>query len=114
MKQCRRCEGFVPDESTRCPNCRSTRRWWALPLSLLGASAASVTLSACYGAPCVSRLPDGGTTNSTSACYEPSCTTRMVDGGTYGDDPYYKDICNGPKRDGGTDGGSDGGTDAGP
>lgn len=60
MNQCLRCQGFLPPSVRLCPNCRSTRAWWALPLTIVGAGIASVTLSACYGTACAGKLPDGG------------------------------------------------------
>ena len=53
MNHCRRCDGLVPQGVTECPNCRSTKKaWWAAPLAFAGAGLATLTLSACYGAPC--------------------------------------------------------------
>jgi hypothetical protein len=105
MQQCSKCQGLVPDSVESCPNCRSTRRWWAIPLSLLGASAASVTLSACYGAPCATKLPDGTFNYGNANCIAYDCTADLPDGGVKAKDPQWVALC----TDGTTDGGADGG-----
>lgn len=115
MHHCNRCHGFVPHGSTNCPNCQSTKKWWALPLAVLGASAASITLSACYGAPCVTALPDGGKDYGNSSCFAVDCETPLADGGAKSKDPSWAASCpSDAGRDGGTDGGADGGRDGGP
>lgn len=95
MKQCSRCNGFVPTDSGHCPNCRSARKWWAIPFSLLGASAMTVTLSACYGSPCVATA-DGG-----SSCDYDPCTSVTVDAGN----GSTTTMCAPEITDAGTDGG---------
>jgi hypothetical protein len=120
MKKCVRCDGFVPEAAVRCPNCRSTRRWWAIPLSILGAGAASVTLSACYGPACATKLPDGGYDYGNANCVGTGydCTTPLIDGGDKTRDPEWLRTCERSTtdagKDAGADGGADGGSDAGP
>lgn len=125
MNRCTRCEGFVPPKVTTCPNCRSTKRaWWIAPAAIAGAGLASVTLSACYGVGCATRvtLPDGGFTfgyaGGQLACdSEYDCRTPLPDGGKFEDNALWKRLCEPPPPyDAGTDnsdGGSDGGTDGG-
>jgi hypothetical protein len=84
MYRCSRCNGFVPKSEGECPNCRSTSRaWWLAPVAFATAGFATVTLSACYGAPCAAHnLPDGGTDY---LCGEIHCNNdggTLPDGGT--------------------------------
>lgn len=52
LEKCSACQGFVPTASNECPHC-STKRMSRLGAvaAVIGASAISVTLMACYGAP---------------------------------------------------------------
>lgn len=85
---------------------------------MLGAGFATVTLSACYGAPCATTitLPDGGTAvdnpNATTSCGSVDCRTPELteDGGVNSSWEWY---CSPhlPSKDAGVE---DGGTDAGP
>jgi len=123
MNQCSRCEGFIPEGKSSCPNC-STRlvprwkTWLGVPLALAGAGATMVTLSACYGIPCAgTKLPDGSIkdpgANNERVCTD--CTQKLEDGGLIGNDPNYQTECHPMQiQDGGTDGGTDGGSDGGP
>ncbi|MFZ5471503.1 MAG: hypothetical protein ACOZIN_18925 [Myxococcota bacterium] len=119
MNQCRRCGGFVPPNQDACPNCRiPSSRWWLLPLATAGAGFMSLTLAACYGAPCTVALPDGGV--GSGSCI--LCNDPLPDGGSRLNDPNDDFCFQGqlPRPDGGGDGGTadggatDGGADAGP
>ncbi len=137
MRQCPSCEGFVPEGRAACPNCKST--WKGLltfTLAAAGAGVAAVTLSACYGPGCATRLPDGTLDYPGSTCVGFDCTLpladggvrtndpqwaqrcvcyqRQADGGQGQNDPAFKHICQGDPlpQDAGT-GTGDGGTDAG-
>jgi hypothetical protein len=116
MNRCSKCEGFIPEAQTRCPNCRSASAWWVTPLAFAGAGLASVTLSACYGVPCVAtvKLPDGGVQKSCGIDYD--CTVPLADGGVRTQDPTWVSECTDTRLpvDAGSDGGADGGSDAGP
>lgn len=105
MQQCKRCDGFVPHGVESCPNCRSSRPWWAIPLAVAGAGLASVTLSACYGPPCATKLPDGGLTYGNGLCFD--CTAPLADGGDPSKDSRWRSECldSPPPADGGRDGG---------
>ena len=104
MRQCQRWQGFVPEGSSTCPNCSSTRRWWAVPLAFAGAGLASVTLSACYGPPCAAtRLPDGG--RNYDSCLGYDCAAPLADGGVLSSDPEWRTNCLDTAPDGGKDGG---------
>ena len=95
MLRCTRCDGFVPSGSPECPNCRSVKKaWWAGPLALASAGLATVTLSACYGAPCVSlvKLPDGGTRTDDLSCTTYDCNTSP-DGGVPVHDAEWESHC---------------------
>lgn len=64
MKQCLACRGLVPERLSHCPNCAvSPRRVGTLAAgtALIGllASGCGVAMPV-YGAPCTSKLPDGG------------------------------------------------------
>ncbi len=119
MNRCTRCGGFVPPAVSQCPNCQSGKRaWWMTPLTALGAGFTAVTLSACYGMPCVAgaqvKLPDGGTAES---CFEYDCLDAGTapDGGDVRTTAQWKRYCLGTYEsdntptDGGVDGGHDGG-----
>jgi hypothetical protein len=118
MYRCSRCDGFVPEASSGCPNCRSSRAWWSVPLAMAGAGLSVVTLSACYGPACVTdaktTFPDGSTLQN---CYQDfDCRVPLPDGGAREQDPDWLYLCNvspQPGPDAGVDGGTDGGTDAG-
>jgi hypothetical protein len=121
LKSCSRCGGFVPAGRSSCPHCMSSSAWWRAPLAFAGAGLATVTLSACYGAPCVTqvKLPDGTQHNTYGdgiACGTTlDCNARLEDGGVTKDDATWRSVCQ-PTTDGGmSDGGvSDGGvSDAG-
>lgn len=61
LNRCARCEGFLPASAARCPHCETALpRWVKLAATVLGGTALSMTLSACYGGSCA-----GG------GCYEP-------------------------------------------
>lgn len=117
MNSCSRCEGFIPEGQSSCPNCRTRlvprwKSWLGVPLALAGAGATMVTLSACYGIPCAgTKLPDGSIKDgegSERVCLD--CTATMIDGGTFANDPDHASECHpGQVQDGGTDGGTDGG-----
>ncbi|MGQ0505597.1 MAG: hypothetical protein ACT4TC_09780 [Myxococcaceae bacterium] len=109
MNKCPRCDGFLPSAASSCPNCRSRiPTWLKVSFATLAAGAAGVTLSACYGAPCTARLPDGGV-DYDSCSYNPCNNGTLADGGAYGKDPAVSEYYN-CKGDGGTDAGtSDGG-----
>lgn len=115
MFECQKCQGLVPEGQSRCPNCNAGPRWWKWPLTVLGAGFATVTLSACYGAPCATTvtLPDGGTTTvgQGRVCGTFDCREKLADGGVPADWEYF--CGDAPRNDGGTDGGLDGGTDGG-
>lgn len=56
MYTCRNCFGFIPDDIPRCPNCDGKTEFKLHPkiktgIKILSASAVSLTLMACYGAP---------------------------------------------------------------
>ncbi|MBK7858662.1 MAG: hypothetical protein IPJ65_08580 [Archangiaceae bacterium] len=99
MFRCTRCDGFVPRQSTACPNCRAAAKkaWWSAPLAFAGAGLATVTLSACYGAPCVItvNLPDGGTKKDTTAfdCYSTYDCNQSADGGVPEHDTEWENYC---------------------
>ncbi len=115
MQQCSRCQSFVPDGATFCPNCRSARAWWRVPLVFAGAGLASVTLSACYGPGCAVRLPDGTMSIPGATCVTYDCTLPLPDGGTPSQDPEWRENCL-PwtvKTDGGDGGAGGDGGDAG-
>lgn len=68
MRPCPHCSGFVPPHLSACPHCDAPpSRWHRIGravVGLVGASAAAMTLAACYGAPpyndtCVDRDGDG-------------------------------------------------------
>jgi hypothetical protein len=105
MNQCKRCEGFVPDSTDVCPNCRSSKStWWRIPLAIAGAGFATVTLSACYGPACTARLPDNSNANDPDVCATVDCNSKLPDGGTKSADANWKAVC--PPVDAGTlDGG---------
>lgn len=117
MQQCQKCQGLVPDGSSSCPNCTSGTQWWKAPLAILGAGFATVTLSACYGAPCATTitLPDGGTLTegqgSSRTCQPIDCRVKP-DGGD--DDIRWDYTCAQylPAEDAGVT--NDGGVDGGP
>jgi hypothetical protein len=121
MNQCSRCEGFIPEGKSGCPNCGTRllpawKRILGVPLALAGAGATMVTLSACYGIPCAgTKLPDGTTTgglDNERVCTD--CTQKLEDGGLIGNDPSYQTECHPMQtQDGGNDAGCDGGTDGG-
>lgn len=119
MQQCQKCQGLVPDGSSSCPNCTSSKQWWKAPLAILGAGFATVTLSACYGAPCATTitLPDGGTLTegegASRTCQPIDCRVQP-DAGADGEPDYrWKYACEEhlPSRDAGV---ADGGVDGGP
>ncbi len=120
MLQCSRCNGFVPEGGTRCPHCSLSaahprwKSWLSVPLALAGAGAAAVTLSACYGVPCVSKLPDGGTKSQGFGGCVADCNAPLADGGNPQNDPLWREDCLPPSDDGGSDAGADGGSDGGP
>jgi hypothetical protein len=97
MHRCTRCDGFVPKGINECPNCRSTKKaWWMAPLAFAGAGLATVTLSACYGAPCVAsvKLPDGGVKDDPNSlsCTQYDCT-KGPDGGAPVMDSEWDRLC---------------------
>ncbi len=97
MHRCTHCDGFVPEGISECPNCRSGRKaWWMAPLTVVGGALATVTLSACYGAPCVAtvKLPDGGTKrdDESLSCEYYDCTTGP-DGGAPVMDSQWQSKC---------------------
>jgi hypothetical protein len=120
LKSCERCGGFVPSASESCPNCKSGRAWWRVPLAIAGAGFATVTLSACYGPACVTqvKLPDGTTHNvyANGQCQFIDCTAKGADGGLVANDPEFAATCQQDATDAGSDAGvRDGGvSDAGP
>lgn len=62
LARCPRCDAFVPRGRASCVHCRSrVPAWLVKGAALLGGGALTVTLSACYGAPCA-----GG------RCHEPA------------------------------------------
>lgn len=97
MFRCTRCDGFVPKDNIQCPNCRSGKKaWWMAPLAFAGAGLATVTLSACYGAPCAAgsvTLPDGGTKADTLLCGENYDCRTGPDGGEPIKDAEWKSRC---------------------
>lgn len=107
MHQCSRCQGFVPDGVESCPNCRSGRAWWIVPLALAGAGLTTVTLSACYGPGCATRLPDGSLSRyGDKSCISFDCTRPLADGGEPSQDPEWRSWCLPyAPPDGGTDAG---------
>jgi hypothetical protein len=116
MNQCASCEGFVPGGLEVCPNCKSNKRgWWRLPLTVIGAGIASVTLSACYGPPtttCRLTLPDGTTRDTTEELCGFDCRNTLEDGGAPASDAKWKAACASSTGDGGVSdaGVSDAGT----
>ena len=112
MNLCNRCEGFVPAGSALCPNCHSSKRvWWRVPLAIAGAGMATVTLSACYGPPCVANsLPDGGENHGRGECgYD--CNQKLSDGGERPRDKTWLEVCTDRPADAGA--GDAGATDGG-
>jgi len=112
MNQCVRCNGFVPEGQRACPNCSTLVPKWkavlAFPLAVAGAGVAAITLSACYGPACATKLSDGTVTGGGDICLD--CTSKQSDGGLVGDDPNNFSECHpGQVQDAGTDGGTDGG-----
>jgi len=98
MHRCTRCDGFVPQGITECPNCRSTKKaWWMAPFAFAGAGLATITLSACYGAPCAAtvNLPDGGSRrdNDSLGCTTYDCNAPGPDGGTREHDAEWDRLC---------------------
>lgn len=119
MNRCTRCGGFVPAAVSSCPNCQSAARaWWKTPLTALGAGVTAVTLSACYGMPCVAgaqiKLPDGGTAAGCLESYDCLDAGTAPDGGDVRTTAKWREYCLGTYEpvkadDGGVDGGHDGG-----
>ncbi|MBX7116793.1 MAG: hypothetical protein K1X64_20875 [Myxococcaceae bacterium] len=116
MNRCNRCLGFVPPAVTQCPNCHCGKRaWWTTPLAALGAGFTAVTLSACYGLPCVAgaqiKLPDGGTQEGCLESYDCLDAGTAPDGGDVRETSKWKYNCLGTlggeviAPDGGVDGG---------
>ncbi len=120
MQPCSQCEGFIPESAASCPNChaapvaraRTSRPGWlTYALTAAGASVASVTLSACYGSPCATVLPDGGQDRPNATCIDFDCTKPLADGGDPRKDTEWHYACDrsspfGDKADGGVqDGG---------
>ena len=105
MNQCG-CGGFIPAQSTVCPNCKQ-RSVLRRVMVIAGGALASMTLAACYGVPCA-------TDRMTGRCIDP-CDETLEDGGSARIDPAFCGVPNTDAgHDAGVDAGVDGGVDGGP
>ncbi len=53
LQKCDSCQSFLSPSNDRCSHCRK-RSLWKRAAVMIGGSALSMTLAACYGAPCAS------------------------------------------------------------
>ena len=108
LSPCLSCRGLVPSSESRCPHCGREvpkRSVLAKGLAVLGASAASITLMACYGAPplqvCEFTGADGGPQAGGRLCQDTCVSAEEAARRGY--------ECYESPKDGGADGGIDGG-----